>query len=147
MENNDKSSSKRQTEILTAVSLLILAGIFIYIALSSPRISNDYTVSVSETKLTSPSFSSDKNNTRKNSVNEDSSEKTFEESNTVVFPVNLNTCSASDLMQIENIGEARANAIVAYRDEIGGYTSVDQLKNISGTGESVFSSIKPYVTV
>ena len=33
-------------------------------------------------------------------------------------------------MQIDGIGEVRASAIIAYRNELGGYTSVEQLKNI-----------------
>ena len=50
-------------------------------------------------------------------------------------------------MTIDNIGEARAGAIIAYRDYLGGYTSVEQLKDISGIGDAVYASIEPYVTV
>ncbi|MDE6413609.1 MAG: helix-hairpin-helix domain-containing protein, partial [Eubacterium sp.] len=35
----------------------------------------------------------------------------------------------------------------AYREHLGGYTSVEQLKNISGIGDAVYASIAPYVTV
>ncbi len=50
-------------------------------------------------------------------------------------------------MAIDNVGETRANAIIAYREYLGGYTSVEQLKNISGIGDSVYALIEPYVTV
>ena len=50
-------------------------------------------------------------------------------------------------MTIDMIGQTRANAIIAYRDYLGGYTSVEQLRNISGIGESVYAAIEPYVTV
>ena len=50
-------------------------------------------------------------------------------------------------MQIDGIGEVRAAAIIAYRNELGGYTSVEQLKNIKGIGEATFAKIAPYVTV
>lgn len=66
---------------------------------------------------------------------------------TVSYPLNLNTCTAADLMTIDGIGETRASAIIAYRDYLGGYTSVDQLKNISGIGDGIFAKIEPYVTV
>ncbi|MDE7124673.1 MAG: helix-hairpin-helix domain-containing protein, partial [Eubacterium sp.] len=59
----------------------------------------------------------------------------------------LNTCTAAELMTIDMIGQTRANAIIAYRDYLGGYTSVEQLRNISGIGDSVYAAIEPYVTV
>ena len=65
----------------------------------------------------------------------------------VSFPLDLNTCTAAQLMQIDGIGEVRASAIIAYRNELGGYTSVEQLKNIKGIGEATFAKIAPYVTV
>ena len=66
---------------------------------------------------------------------------------TVQYPLNLNTCTAAELMTINGIGEARASAIIAYRDYLGGYTDVEQLKNISGIGDGIFAKIEPYVTV
>ncbi len=50
-------------------------------------------------------------------------------------------------MQIDGIGETRANAILAYREHIGGYTSVEQIKNISGISDGIYNSIAPYLTV
>ena len=50
-------------------------------------------------------------------------------------------------MSIENVGESRANAIIEYRDYLGGYTSVEQLKDIKGIGDATFAKIEPYVTV
>lgn len=63
------------------------------------------------------------------------------------YPINLNTCTAEELMSIENVGESRANAIIEYRDYLGGYTSVEQLKDIKGIGDATFAKIEPYVTV
>ena len=65
----------------------------------------------------------------------------------VQYPLNLNTCTAAELMTINGIGEARASAIIAYREYLGGYTDVEQLKNISGIGDGIFAKIEPYVTV
>lgn len=65
----------------------------------------------------------------------------------VSYPINLNTCTAEELMSIENVGESRANAIIEYRDYLGGYTSVEQLKDIKGIGDATFAKIEPYVTV
>lgn len=65
----------------------------------------------------------------------------------VDFPINLNTCTANDLLAIDGIGETRASAIIEYREYLGSYTSVEQLKDIKGIGDSVFAKIEPYVTV
>lgn len=66
---------------------------------------------------------------------------------TVTYPLNLNTCTAEELMSINGIGEVRAGAIIAYREYLGGYTDVEQLKNIDGIGDGIFAKIEPYVTV
>ena len=50
-------------------------------------------------------------------------------------------------MSVDGIGEARAAAIISYREQIGGYTSVEEIKNISGIGEATFNAIAPYLTV
>lgn len=50
-------------------------------------------------------------------------------------------------MEIDGIGEVRADAIIAYREKLGGYSSVEQLKDISGIGDKTFEKIAPYVTV
>ena len=65
----------------------------------------------------------------------------------VKYPLNLNTCTAEELMTISGIGEVRAASIIAYREYLGGYTNVEQLKNISGIGDGIFAKIEPYVTV
>ncbi|MDE6722599.1 MAG: helix-hairpin-helix domain-containing protein [Eubacterium sp.] len=134
-------SDKYLTRVLIAVALIIIGIIFLVIALNQPKLSNDKsansTWSVSDNSKTNYT---EKSTTKKNST-------TGKNQNSVSFPINLNTCSAEDLMAIEHVGETRANAIIAYRDFLGGYTSVEQLKNISGIGDSVYASIEPYVTV
>ena len=49
-------------------------------------------------------------------------------------------------MAIDGIGETRADSILAYREQLGGYTSVEQLKEISGIGDTLYAKIAPYVT-
>ena len=63
------------------------------------------------------------------------------------FPINLNTATADELTRISGIGEKRAASIIAYRESIGGYTSVDQIKNIRGIGDATYAKIAPYLTV
>ncbi len=61
--------------------------------------------------------------------------------------VNLNTAGPEELMTLKGIGESRAADIIAYREEHGGFASVEELKNISGIGDKTFENLKDAVTV
>lgn len=153
-----KRSDKRQTDILVGIALLLISVVFAFVAFSQPRVSNDYTQKDETSAVYSPVFTDEEEETQGETVisqtenttakNENSAADTEEkEAINVQYPLNLNTCTAEELMTIDNIGEARASAIIAYRDYLGGYTSVEQLKDISGIGDAVYASIEPYVTV
>jgi competence protein ComEA len=50
-------------------------------------------------------------------------------------PVNINTATAAELAEsLDGIGEAKAQAIVAYRTQNGGFKSADQLTEVKGIG-------------
>uniref|UniRef100_UPI004027B251 ComEA family DNA-binding protein n=1 Tax=Eubacterium sp. TaxID=142586 RepID=UPI004027B251 len=153
-----KRSDKRQTDILVGIALLLISVVFAFVAFSQPRVSNDYTQKDETSAVYSPVFTDEEEESQGETVisqtenttakNENSAADTEEkEAINVQYPLNLNTCTAEELMTIDNIGEARASAIIAYRDYLGGYTSVEQLKDISGIGDAVYASIEPYVTV
>ena len=61
--------------------------------------------------------------------------------------VNINTASKEELMNIPNIGESKALAIISYRNEIGLFKNISDIKNVSGIGENVFEKIKDYITI
>lgn len=50
------------------------------------------------------------------------------------YIVNLNTASKADIMSLSGIGDKKADAILAYRKEIGRYTSLEQLLDVKGIG-------------
>ncbi|MCL2055167.1 MAG: helix-hairpin-helix domain-containing protein [Oscillospiraceae bacterium] len=54
----------------------------------------------------------------------------------IVFPLDLNSATAEELQMINGIGQATAANIIAYRDEIRGFKSVDELVHIRGIGEA-----------
>jgi competence protein ComEA len=62
-------------------------------------------------------------------------------------PVNVNTAGPEELETLPGIGEVLAAAIVAYREEHGLFTSVDQLLDVSGIGEVTLEEIRELVTV
>lgn len=61
--------------------------------------------------------------------------------------VNLNTAAKEELMQLKGIGEAKAEAIIRYREEIGAFLYVEELMNISGIKEAAFEKLRDQVCV
>ena len=61
--------------------------------------------------------------------------------------VNLNTASAEELMTLTGIGESKADALLSYRAEHGGFEKPEDLMEIPGIKEGVFQKIKDQVTV
>ncbi|WP_339485802.1 ComEA family DNA-binding protein [Pseudomonas sp. EL_65y_Pfl2_R95] len=52
--------------------------------------------------------------------------------------INLNTADAATLQQgLSGIGEAKAEAIVAYRQSAGAFASVDELLEVKGIGAAI----------
>ncbi|PNZ82676.1 ComE operon protein 1 [Staphylococcus microti] len=62
-------------------------------------------------------------------------------------PINLNTAQLSDLTTIPGIGPAKAQAILAYREEKGQFQSVEELKEVKGIGDKTFENLSSYFTV
>lgn len=61
--------------------------------------------------------------------------------------INLNTATTEELQTISGIGAKRAQDIIDYRDANGGFSSVGDLKNVSGIGEKTLEKLKSEVTV
>lgn len=61
--------------------------------------------------------------------------------------LNINTASAEELMQLPGIGQSKADAVIAYREEQGGFKTPEELMNISGIKEGVYNKIKDSITV
>lgn len=61
--------------------------------------------------------------------------------------ININTATQEDLESLPSIGEVRAQAIITYREEHGGFRTTDELMEVSGIGEKIFADISPHITV
>lgn len=61
--------------------------------------------------------------------------------------VNLNRATAEELMTLPGIGQSKADAIITYREEHGGFQNIEELKQISGIKDGVFNKIKDNITV
>lgn len=60
--------------------------------------------------------------------------------------ININTAAKDELMTITGIGNSKATSIIEYR-ETNRFNAIDDIKNVSGIGDSVFEKIKSYITV
>lgn len=61
--------------------------------------------------------------------------------------VNINTATKEELMTLNGIGEAKAEAIIRYRDQEGGFQSIEDIKKIEGIKEGVFHKVKDRITI
>lgn len=61
--------------------------------------------------------------------------------------VNLNTATASELEELPGIGPKLAERIVSWREENGGFVSVEQLMDVSGIAEGKYDEIKDLIYV
>ncbi len=61
--------------------------------------------------------------------------------------VNLNTADQATLETLPGVGPVTAAAILEWRAEHGGFTSVDELLEVSGIGDATLAEIAPHVTL
>jgi len=59
--------------------------------------------------------------------------------------VHLNTATLAQLQELPGVGPVLGQRILDHRDDIGRYTSVDQLKDVSGIGDSRFADLEDQV--
>jgi competence ComEA-like helix-hairpin-helix protein len=63
------------------------------------------------------------------------------------FPININTADVKALILLPNIGEARANKIIAYRTANGPFATIEDIQNVKGIGPEIFKELRDKVTV
>lgn len=61
--------------------------------------------------------------------------------------VNLNTAGLEELMTLTGIGQTRAEAILAYREEEGAFRSPEDIMNVEGIKEGIYEKLKDEITV
>ena len=61
--------------------------------------------------------------------------------------VNINTATQTELETLTGIGPSIAARIIQYRKENGKFESIEELKNVSGIGDSKFEDIRNEVVV
>ena len=64
-----------------------------------------------------------------------------------IFPVNINTATQNDLESLPGIGPVIAKRIIAYRQEYGPFTKIDDLQQVPGIGPATFDKLKDLITI
>ena len=102
---------------------------FEYITMSSGDEKNDANINNSASNTSSEESSSNKESAFKISV------------------VNINTATQTELETLPGIGQSLALKIINYRKENGKFSSIEDIKNVSGIGDAKFENIKNYIRV
>lgn len=61
--------------------------------------------------------------------------------------ININTASAADLQRLPGVGPSMAAKILAYRQQVGSFKSLDDLREVGGIGDKKLMKIAPFVTL
>lgn len=61
--------------------------------------------------------------------------------------LDINHATADELLTLDGIGATKAEAIISYREENGGFSSTEDIKNVSGIGDGTYEKIKDKITV
>ncbi len=61
--------------------------------------------------------------------------------------VNINTATLSELTTLPGIGQTKANQIIAYRESNGNFSSIEDIKNVSGIGDGIFNQINSLIKI
>lgn len=69
----------------------------------------------------------------------------FTKKETVIVDINL--ADTTEFKSIKGIGSAFSKRIVKYRESLGGFTSIEQLKEVYGVNDELFNNIKPFVKI
>lgn len=61
--------------------------------------------------------------------------------------VNINTADVDKLTSLPGIGQAKAKSICSYREEHGAFRSIEELKNVEGIKDGVYSKVEDLITI
>jgi competence ComEA-like helix-hairpin-helix protein len=61
--------------------------------------------------------------------------------------IDINAATSNDWKILPGIGEVLANRIVQYRQKIGGFTDIEQVKKVYGIADSVFQRMRPFLQI
>ena len=110
-------------------------------------------------KIYIPSVSEEKNSENNNNININTNSNSSgkgqnvktDRNNVMVMKnnskININTANISELKQITGIGESTANKIIDYRENVGKFKKIEDIKEVKGIGDAKYESLKNKITI
>lgn len=126
---------KKQPIYLLFLAGALFAGITLGFFLGRNLTRGDVIVSLPESMYTEPTQASTAASVETTGAEE------------VSFPLDINQADSEALQALPGIGEVLAGRIIAYRDENGPFSSPDQLMNVEDIGEKRLEAILDYITI
>lgn len=80
-------------------------------------------------------------------INNQKTENTKSDEKITDSKISINKATKEQLQSLTGIGETKAEAIIKYRTENGDFKKIEDIKNVSGIGESAFEKIKDQITL
>ena len=74
-------------------------------------------------------------------------EDTISTSNETKGKTNINKANEEELLNLPGIGTELASRIVTYRQQNGKFSSIEEIKNVSGIGDSKYEKIKDLISI
>lgn len=103
--------------------------------------STEPSVVITESLSPAPaSFSESEGNTSPDSDIQPTQQRT-------TFPININTASQKELMELPGIGEVLAQRIIDYRDAHGPFRTKNELTKVSGIGKKKLEAVIDLITL
>ena len=133
------------SEIAIAVLLLILIGSGMYILLKAPKNAGD-NPNVENLKAEVDNLNK-KIDELNGKLQASAGGSSSAESQSSQGKININTASEEELDTLPGIGKTYAGAIVDYRNQNGGFKSVEDLLNVKGIGAKTLENMRDYVTL
>lgn len=109
-----------------------------------------YIPSVSEEKNSENNNNNNNINTNSNSSGKGQNVKTDRNNVSIMknnSKININTANMSELKQITGIGESTANKIIDYRENVGKFKKIEDIKEVKGIGDAKYESLKNKITI
>jgi competence ComEA-like helix-hairpin-helix protein len=151
MQGDPQSRFDRNYVVLFVVTIASLAGVVFLLRREAPRPvvirQPAPRAAVREAKPTLPKPTAPKPTVVVNNLISATTAAPSPETVPVPVKINLNTATLAELEALPRIGPVLAQRILDYRTEKGRFSSVRELVEVRGIGETIFSELEPLVSI
>jgi len=71
----------------------------------------------------------------------------FAEKSDSKSPININQATVKELSALPGIAKKKAEAIIAYREKNGKFSTIEDIKKVEGIGKDIFEKIKDHIVL